>query len=119
MQVRYIDEYGTGLYWGQTAQPIAPMVGDAVIIEDEEYRVKSRTFLPEKDEVVIEVTQNIVKSRDAEDSTTGRLAEMQRAIVDINKRQDLAEKRTKSLREQAMSIRQHIRSNQPKPKETQ
>ena len=119
MQVRYIDEYGTGLYWGQNVQPIAPVIGDTVIIEDEEYRVKSRTFLPEKDEVVIEITQNIVRSKDPEDSTSGRLREMNRAIVDIGKRQDSQDKLTKSLREQTMSIRQHIRSNQPKPKETQ
>lgn len=108
MQIRYVDEYGSGLYWGQTAQPIAPMTGDTIIIEEEEYRVKSRTFFPEKDVVVVEVTQNLVRTKDTEDGTTGRLAEMQRAIVAVNKRQDTSEKKGRMLTEQVVTIRKHI-----------
>lgn len=117
MQVRYVDEYGSGLYWGQTAQPIPASIGDTVVIEDEEYRVKSRTFFPVEDILVVELTQNQVKAK-APDEIDSRLKEMQRAIVDVNNRQVLTEKRVKSLREQSMSIRQHIRRNQPKVKET-
>jgi hypothetical protein len=116
MQVRYVDEYGSGLFWGQTPQPIAPVIGDTVIIEQEEYRVKSRTFLPEEDVVVIELTQNQVRSAEPNE-VGGRLKEMQRAIVEVNKRQELTDKRVKSLREQAMSVRQHIKRNELKPKE--
>jgi len=112
MQIRYVDEYGVGLYWGQTPQPIAPVIGDTVIIEEEEYRVKSRTFFPEKDVAVVELTQNQVKPK-APDEVGGRLQEMQRAIVDINKRQDSQEKKSRLLREQLVTVRQYIR-NQPK-----
>ena len=116
MKVIYIDEYGETLY--RCENDNVPALGDTVSMDDEDWRIKSRTFVPMTNEVVIELTQNQVKSK-APTEDGDRLKEMQRAIVDVNKRQDLQEKRTKSLREQAMSIRQHIRRNQPKPKDTQ
>jgi galactokinase len=116
MQIIYQDEYGSGIYWGQSSYPAA--VGDTVIVDDEEYYVTSRVFFPQEDKIVITVTQTIIRSKAPQEDGT-RLKEMQRAIVDVNKRQDLQEKRTKALREQAMSIRQHIRRNTPKPKDTQ
>jgi septal ring factor EnvC (AmiA/AmiB activator) len=111
MQVRYVDEYGNGLFWGETKQPIAPNVGDTVILEEEEYRVKSRTFLPEEEVVVIELTQNQVRSK-APDEVGDRLKEMQRAIVEVNKRQDSQEKKSRLLREQLVSVRTHLRTRQ-------
>lgn len=109
MQVRYVDEYGTGLYWGQTTQPIAPVIGDTVIIEEEEYRVKSRTFIPEKDIVVIEVTQNLSTSvKESKNNDSDRLNQMQRAILETNKRQDSIEKKTRAITEQVVTIRKHI-----------
>jgi hypothetical protein len=108
MQIIYQDEYGNGLFWGQTAQPIAPMVGDAVVIEEEEYRVKSKTFFPEKDEVIVEVTQSLVRSKETTDDSSGRLAEMSRAILAVNKRQDASEKKGRMLNEQVVTIRKHI-----------
>jgi hypothetical protein len=68
--------------------------------------------------VIIEVTQNQMKAKTLEDGFGDRLKEMQRAILETNKRQDLQEKRTKALREQAITIRQHIRQNTPKTKDT-
>lgn len=119
MQIRYVDEYGTGLYWGQTAQPIAPMVGDTVVIGEEEYRVKSKTFFPEKDVVVVEVTQNLIRSKEPTDDSSSRLAEMRRAILDVSKRQDVAEKKGRMLNEQVGSIRRHINQRiQQERKET-
>ena len=49
MQIIYKDEYGVSLYWGASSHPAN--IGDTVIIEDEEYRVKSRIFSPVKDDV--------------------------------------------------------------------
>jgi len=116
MQILYVDEYGEDLYL--SIGDYVPMTGDTVTIDNEDWKVVSRTFHPIENAVIVSLTQNQVKSK-APTEDGDRLKEMQRAIVDVNKRQDLQEKRTKSLREQAMSIRQHIRRNQPKPKDTQ
>lgn len=114
MQILYVDEYGEDLYLSEGG--IIPSIGDTVSLEDEDWKVKSRTFVPMQTAVVIELTQTYLKSKTEEDGVGGRLQEMQRAIIEVKGRQDKQEKRTKSLREQAMSIRQHIR-NLPKPKE--
>lgn len=115
MRVLYVDEYGEDLFAYES--DIIPTSGDTVSIEDEDWRVRSRTFIPELSTIVVELTQNLIKSK-ASNEDDGRLKEMQHAILDITKRQNLQEKRTKSLREQAMSIRQQIRRNTPKSKET-
>lgn len=116
MKIYYQDEYGEEIYVGNST--MMPQANDVINIEDEDWRVVSKTFYPEHNSIVVSITQNQVKSK-APTEDGDRLKEMQRAIVDVNKRQDLQEQRTKNLREQAMSIRQHIRQNQPKPKDTQ
>lgn len=120
MQVRYVDEYGVDLF-NPTDNPFKdffpPSVGDTVVIEEDEYRVKSRTFHPYHNVVVIEMTQNLVRSKSSNDEEDGRLKEMQRAIVEVNKRQDQHEKTSRILREQLVSVRQYIRRNN-RPKET-
>ena len=115
MQILYQDEYGEELFLSESGQ--IPSIGDTVMLEEEDWRVRSRTFVPMQNAVVIELTQNLVRSKE-EDGTGTRLKEMGRAIVEINKRQDAGDKKIKSLREQSMSIRQHIRRNTPKPKES-
>jgi len=117
MQIIYQDEYGTGVYWGQSSYPAN--VGDSVIVEDEEYYVKSRVFFPQDDKIVITVTQNLIRSRDTGNDNSGRLAEMQRAIVDITKRQDSSEKKGRMLNEQVVAVRKHINQRiQQERKET-
>ena len=115
MKVIYEDDYGNRTYNQFVAVP-----GDIVMIDGEDWLVKTRFYDLANDELLISLTQKSVREKveESKDGTTGRLSEMQRAIVDVKKRLDSQDKLTKSLREQAMSIRQHIRSNQPKPKET-
>ena len=106
MKIVYEDEYGVDLYQGNSTYPAA--IGDAVIIEEEEYRVKSRTFYPAQDAIVVTVTQMAVRATVKEDKTPGRLAEMHNAIIAVTKRQDVSEKKGRALGEQLGSVRRHI-----------
>jgi len=106
MIIIYEDEYGNGVYWGTSTYTAS--VGDTVVVEDEEYRVKSRMFFPQEDKVIITITQNMLKPRQSEDSGNGRLNEMNNAIIQINKRQDAQEKSNRNLREQVGTVRKHI-----------
>lgn len=114
MKILFVDEYGETLF--SQDDGYTPTIGDAVSLEDEDWRIKSRTFIPALNLVIIELTQNLIRSK-APDEDGGRLKEMQRAIVEVNKRQDQHEKKSRLLREQLVSVRQYIRRNN-KPKET-
>ena len=118
MKIHYQDEYGEELYVAYNKNAVS-RIGETVVIDKEEYRVKDVIWDAASDDVIVEVTQNPIRRAKEPTEVDGRLKEVQRAIVETNKRQDLQEKRTKSLREQTMSIRQHIRQNQPKPKDAQ
>lgn len=107
MTIVYQDEYGTGLYWGQSSHPAS--VGDTVIIEDEEYRVKSRTFMPEKDDIIIVLTQGSMRAPVAESTVdAGRLNQVNAAIINTNKRIDATEKKNRALNEQIASVKKNI-----------
>jgi hypothetical protein len=106
MKIIYEDEYGVDLYEGPSTYPAA--VGDSVILNEEEYRIKSRTFYPEQDVIVVTVTQTVIRQAQKEDKTNSRLNEMQNAIVAVTKRQDVSEKKGRALREQIGSVRRHI-----------
>lgn len=106
MNIIYQDEYGSGLYRG-TSTHLAN-IGDTVIIEDEEYRVKSRTFIPEKDEIIVTVTQNMLKANVAESSNNSRQSQMHNAIIELTKRQDVTEKKHRALSDQFSTVRRHI-----------
>jgi hypothetical protein len=103
----YEDEYGVLLYRDdKSVNP--PNVGELVIIDEVEWHVKSRTFVPKKSMVVVEVSENPAMSRGSEVKDT-RLAEMKSAILEVQTQQTMHGKRIKALREQAMDIRSHIR----------
>ena len=107
MQIIYKDEYGVSLYWGASTHPAN--VGDTVIIEDEEYRVKSRIFSPEKDEIIIIVGQGSYRAPVAESAVdAGRLNQLNAAIINTNKRIDATDKKSRAITEQVGSIRKHI-----------
>lgn len=118
MQIIYQDEYGEGVYWGQNSHPAS--IGDTIIVDDEEYRVKSRIFYPQDDKIVITVTQGMIRSAQTESTDSGRLNEVKNAILAINKRQDASEKKGRALNEQIGSIRKHINQRiQQEKKDTQ
>jgi len=107
MKVIYSDEYGEEILSVESEN--IPYNGDVISIDDEDWKVKSRMFIPKDDSVIVEITQNMVRSKPSEDNGA-RLAEMQRAIVEVNKRQDTQEKKSRILREQLVSVRTHLRN---------
>lgn len=110
MQINFVDEYGESLL--DSRSEYIPSIGDTVSIDDEDWRVKSRTFIPKQNGVVIELTQTQVRLKATDDEVGARLKEMQRAIVEVNKRQDVHEKKSRILREQLVSVRTHLRTQQ-------
>lgn len=118
MKIIYEDEYGVDVYQGPSTRPAD--IGDSVIIGEEEYRVKSRTFYPEKDAMVVTLTQTSIRPKQKEDDTGGRLREMHNAIISVTKRQEVTEKQGRALREQIGSVRRHINQRiQQDKKDTQ
>ena len=107
MKIIYSDEYGEEIF--RSGIGILPSIGDTVSIDDEDWKVKSRVFIPKEDSVVIEISQNMVRSKSSDDGSD-RLAEMQRAIISVNKRQDVVEKKSRILREQLVSVRTQLRN---------
>lgn len=108
MKIQYEDEYGEALYTSTEDVTIIPAVGDFVMLKDEDYRVKSVTWMIDHNFIVVMITQNMVKSPKKEDDNSGRLSEMHNAIVALNKRQDSNEKKGRALTEQITTVRKHI-----------
>jgi hypothetical protein len=106
MKIHYLDEYGVLMY--STDASMVPCIGQTVIIADEDFRIKNVSWAIEHNYVIVELTQNIVKSNQKEESNSGRLAEMNNAILAITKRQDATEKKGTALNEQIVTIRKHI-----------
>lgn len=111
MKIKYVDEYGVVVYESESL--FIPVIGDTIVFDDEDYRVKSRTLDPRSGIVMIEMTQNQIKAK-ASDDNGDRLAEMQRAIVQVNKRQDTQERKAGHLKEQLVSVRSYLRTQREK-----
>ena len=106
MKIQYQDEYGESLHIADV--DVIPSVGHSVIFADEDYRVKSVTWVIEHGYIIVEITQNAVKSVQKESDNSGRLNEMHNAILAVNKRQDASEKKGRAITEKVSSIRKHI-----------
>ena len=107
MKIYYQDEYGEELYVAYNKNAV-PRIGETVVLV-QEYRVKDVIWDAASDDVIVEITQNLVRAaKEINDGTSGRLAEMQRAIVAVTKRQDTTEKKGRMLTEQVVTIRKHI-----------
>lgn len=94
-----------------------PRVGDTVLVdEDNQFVVKEVIWNAKTQIALVVVGEPALRKAAATGSDlSGRLNEMQRAIMSTNKRLDATEKKNRSLSEQLVSIRTHVR-NQPKPK---
>ena len=114
MQVRYVDEYGSGLYWGQTAQPIAPVIGDTVIIDDEEWFVIGRTFYPTQDVIIVTLSDNLPRAKSQKSGSNDRLTEVKNAIVGIKSKQESQDKQTRMLSEEIITIRKYLNNKKGK-----
>lgn len=110
MKIIYEDEYGETIYQSAQDVPAAqiPTTSDTVVIDDEDWRVKSRVFHVKENTVVVVITQNMIRSKDAASNDSGRLNEMNRVILDLSKRQDASEKKGRMLTEQISTVRKHI-----------
>ena len=107
MKIHYQDEYGESILTAYNKTGV-PRIGETVRIGDEDYRVKNVTWIADFDDVIVEITQNLVRQRESGNGDSNRLAEMNRAILETNKRQDVQEKKHRLLNEQIVSIRSHI-----------
>ncbi len=106
MKIQYEDEYGETIY--TTTADMVPTTGEFIIFRDEEYRVKSVTWVIEYNTIVVVITQNMVKTSAKDDNNSGRLTEISNAILAVGKRQDVSEKKGRALTEQIGTIRKHI-----------
>ena len=118
MKINYHNEYADLIH--SVNSDMAPSVGQAVIFEDEEYRVKNVIWMIERDYIIVELTQSMVKSTQKESTDSGRLNQINNAILAVNKRQDASEKKGRALNEQIGSVRKHINQRiQQEKKDTQ
>lgn len=106
MKIQYQDEYGESLYTADT--DVIPSVGHSIIFADEDYRVKSVIWIIEHGYVIVEVTQNAIRTVQKESDNSARLNDMNNAILAVNKRQDASEKKGRAITEKVTSIRKHI-----------
>ncbi len=106
MKIIYIDEYGNELLSSES--PVALNVNDNVVIDDEEYRVQSKTIYPQQQNtIVLTITQNSVRAV-KESGNSNRQDNTNAAIIALNKRQDASDKKSRALGEQISSVRRHI-----------
>lgn len=108
MKVQFIDEYGLMIFENDNML-YCPEKEDNIIIGIEEYHVRNRSFYLEKDLIVIELNQSQSKLATVNEEGN-RLKQLQHAIVEVNKRQDLQEKKSQTLGEQLVSVRTHLRT---------
>jgi septal ring factor EnvC (AmiA/AmiB activator) len=106
MIIHFEDEYGEIVH--QMDSDVIPRLGDTVVLDDE-YVVKSITWYPVKNGVVVELVQYVAKQLPAQSKEDGRLTEANRAIMDLSKKQTDLEKKTRNLGEQLASTRKHIK----------
>src|SRR5271166_3719464 len=102
MKVHYIDEYHELLHTVES--DMVPRANEVVILNDEEHRVRSVHWNIDQNDVVVEITQNLVRTKE-EDKTDGRLNEAKSAIVNLTERVESAERRGRILADQVVRIK--------------
>lgn len=108
MIVVYEDDYGEELLKiNNPPSATIPRDGDSVIINEEDWRVKSRTFYPSQSAVVISLTQNMVRAA-KNPPEDGRLQEVKASILELANKQSATEKKVRTVTEQTATIRKHI-----------
>lgn len=106
MIIQYKDEYGTDMF--EIVSTAVPNTGDSVILDEAEYVIKERIFMPMTDTVIIVLKDGFVKLKIAEDKENNRQSKLEHAILELNKRQDVSDKNHRLLKEQLVSVRTHI-----------
>ncbi len=108
MIVQYEDEYETVLFNAVTDTTVLPNIGDRVIVGSNEYMVKMKTFYPDAGGVVITLAENATQAPVVESKESGRLNQVNAAIMQTNKRIDATDKKNRALNEQLVTVRKHI-----------
>lgn len=119
MKIHYQDDYYETIYTAYN-KDVVPRIGDSIVFSDEDYRVKDVIWAIEIDEVIVVITQNIIRAK-KDDGTDTRLAEVKNAILSIDKKVNAQEKKNKSLNEQLVSVRSYLKTQKekaPKPNES-
>jgi hypothetical protein len=108
MKIQYEDDFGSAVYIAYNKDAV-PRIGESIIFDNEDYRVRDIIWLIEKDEVIVVITQNSIKPQ-KEDSESGRLAEVKNAIVTLTKQVATQTKKGKLLSEELVSVRTYLKS---------
>lgn len=107
MDIEYRDEYDMILFQDFDIT-VVPAIGSTVVQGGDEYRVKDVKWFLNDNLVVIELTQNSIKASIQENDESGRLKQLNNAILAVSKRQDVNEKKIRSVTEQISTVRKHI-----------
>lgn len=115
MRVIYQTEYDEDLL--DTDSPYLPRIGDTVLVDEKnQFQVKDVIWNAKTQIAVVVIGEpEIRKSEQAGNDLSGRLNEMHRSILTLNKRLDASEKKSRNLTEQLVSVRTQLRTQQ-KPK---
>jgi hypothetical protein len=107
MKIAYEDEYQTQVFYTDDSSTLPP-IGASVVIREDIWRVDTVTIYPEHDSAIVSITQKSQRSAATPAKPDNRLAEANRAIVELSKKHDDLKKSTRLVREQVSSIRTHI-----------
>lgn len=106
MIIQYKNEYEEILF--NTTSDFVPLVGDSVVVDGNEYVVKSRLFYLRENGAIVILSEYIHSSSVAESKDNTRLAQLNAAIIQTNKQVDANEKKIRMVTEQVSTIRKHV-----------
>lgn len=109
MKIHYQDEYHETIYTAYNKE-VVPRIDDSIMFNDEDYRIKDVIWAIEIDEIIVVVTQNLINKQKDDGSTDTRLAEVNRAILNLDKKVNAQEKKGKLLSEQLVSVRTYLKN---------
>jgi hypothetical protein len=105
MKIYYRDDYGTDIH--SRDSDAVPRVGESVSFVNEDWRVKSVTWMIQEDAVIVELSQTVVRVAE-ENSLQETVADLKKTVTGIMQSQQAGEKKTRQLREQVATLRQGI-----------
>ncbi len=106
MIVQYENEYEEVLFSVTTES--VPLVGDSVVIDGNEFVVKSRTFYLKENGVSVVLSDYVHNSTVAESKDNTRLNQLNAAIIETTARVKDNEKKTRFIGDQISSVKKHI-----------
>ncbi len=105
MKIYYQDDYATTIHTRDS--DAVPRVGENVSFVDEDWRVKSVTWMVEEDAVIVVLSQTVVRVTE-ESSLQETIADLKKTVTGVVQTQQVQDKKTRQLREQVATLRQGI-----------